>query len=52
MHRSWGGVILNANMPHSVANRGEIDHAHLVIDAEVNEWLREVFDAATAADRV
>lgn len=39
---------INANMPHSVANRSEIDRVHLVIDAGVNNWLREVFDAAKA----
>ena len=43
---------INANMPHSVANRGEIDRVHLVIDAGVNAWLREIFDTATAVGRV
>jgi len=45
---------INANMPHSVANRGEIDRIHLVIDAGANEWLREIFDAAkdTVASRL
>jgi len=28
---------------HSVANRGTEDRVHLVIDAEVNDWLGEVF---------
>ena len=34
------------NRPHSVANRGDTDRVHLVIDCVVNDWLREVLLAA------
>ncbi|ETX07763.1 MAG: hypothetical protein ETSY2_09355 [Candidatus Entotheonella gemina] len=37
---------INANMPHSLANRGTIDRVHLVIDAGVNDWLRGYFGGA------
>ena len=36
---------INANMRHSVANRGQTDRIHLVIDFRVNDWLRTVFEA-------
>jgi hypothetical protein len=41
----------NFNLPHSVENRGATDRIHLVIDCEVNDWLRAllVADAARAA---
>jgi aspartyl/asparaginyl beta-hydroxylase len=32
--------------PHSVINAGDTDRVHLVIDAEVNDWVAAVFDAA------
>ncbi len=35
--------------PHSVANRGTSDRVHLVIDADVNDWLGTLFDRAAAA---
>ncbi|HEX2747369.1 MAG TPA: aspartyl/asparaginyl beta-hydroxylase domain-containing protein [Verrucomicrobiales bacterium] len=31
---------VNVNFPHKVANRGETDRVHLVIDCAVDEWLR------------
>ena len=31
---------LNVNLPHRVNNRSHEERIHLVIDAEVNEWLR------------
>lgn len=39
----------NFNLPHSLANKGETDRIHLVIDAEVNEWIKDMFssDAVT-----
>ncbi|ETW95058.1 MAG: hypothetical protein ETSY1_32165 [Candidatus Entotheonella factor] len=40
---------INANMPHSVANRGAVDRVHLVVDAGVNDWLRGYFEGATCA---
>jgi hypothetical protein len=34
---------VNVNLPHRVNNRGERDRVHLVIDAEVNDWVRALF---------
>jgi hypothetical protein len=34
---------VNVNLPHRVSNRGSSDRIHLVIDAEVNDWVRHVF---------
>lgn len=36
----------NVNLPHSVENRGVIDRIHLVIDCQVDAWLRDVFASA------
>jgi Aspartyl/Asparaginyl beta-hydroxylase len=33
---------LRLSDPHSAANRGEADRVHMVIDAEVDEWMREM----------
>jgi hypothetical protein len=38
-----GTYYINVNLPHRVSNRGATERVHLVIDAEVNDWLREVF---------
>ena len=37
---------LRLSDPHSVANRGESDRVHLVIDALVNPWLEAVFQSS------
>lgn len=37
---------INANLPHRVANFGETDRIHLVIDCVVNEWLANIFNRA------
>jgi len=37
---------LRLSDPHSVANRGDADRVHLVIDAGVNEWIEAAFAAA------
>ena len=37
---------INANLPHSVSNKGETDRIHLVIDCKVNDWLTALFDTA------
>ena len=37
------------NLPHRVTNAGTADRVHLVIDCEVNDWLREILLAADAA---
>ena len=39
---------LNVNLPHSVTNGGDEPRVHLVVDCEVNGWLRELFSASTA----
>lgn len=38
---------LRLSDPHSVANRGETERVHLVIDAAADGWLAAQFDAAT-----
>lgn len=35
---------INANLPHRVANNGASDRIHFVMDCQVNDWLREVFN--------
>jgi hypothetical protein len=37
---------LRLSDPHRVSNRGSTDRVHLVIDASVNDWLKELFAAA------
>ncbi|HVW96147.1 MAG TPA: aspartyl/asparaginyl beta-hydroxylase domain-containing protein [Mucilaginibacter sp.] len=37
---------LNANLTHSVVNRGDKDRIHLVIDCMVNDWLTTIMNAA------
>lgn len=41
---------LDLSRPHAVANRGETDRIHLVIDAVVNEWLIGQLALAARAD--
>ena len=36
---------LDLGLPHRVQNRGTIDRIHLVIDCQLNDWLRAVIDA-------
>lgn len=38
-----GCFYTNVNLPHRVSNRGVRDRVHMVIDAEVNDWLKGVF---------
>ena len=38
---------VNVNFLHSVANAGDTDRIHLVIDCVVNEWLRNYFQPDT-----
>lgn len=33
----------NVNLPHGVDNHGTVDRIHLVIDCQVDAWLRDVF---------
>lgn len=37
---------LNVNLPHSVYNKSDFDRIHLVIDAKVNDWVKDLFDSA------
>lgn len=37
---------MNANLRHHVTNGGKTDRIHLVIDCEVNAWLRELIKSA------
>lgn len=39
---SW---YLRLSDPHSVVNRGAADRVHLVIDAEVNDWIRDLLQS-------
>ena len=39
---------LRLSDPHSVTNRGGRERVHLVIDARVNDWLRDLFQRAAA----
>lgn len=40
---------VNVDQPHSVLNRGTTDRVHLVFDAVVNDWLRELVALQTFA---
>ncbi|KAA9339015.1 aspartyl/asparaginyl beta-hydroxylase domain-containing protein [Adhaeribacter soli] len=40
---------INANLPHRLSNKGQTDRIHLVIDCEVNDWLRSVFQHSESA---
>lgn len=35
---------INANLQHHVANKGNTDRIHLVVDCKVNDWLINLFD--------
>jgi len=37
---------INANLKHRVANNGDTDRIHLVIDCKVNHWLEGIFENA------
>jgi hypothetical protein len=41
---------INFNLPHRVANRGTTDRVHLVLDCQVNDWLRGQLPAAGAPE--
>jgi hypothetical protein len=34
---------MNFNLPHHINNFSDIDRIHLVIDAKVNDWIKELF---------
>ncbi len=39
---------MNFNLPHRIANLGDTDRVHLVIDIVVNEQIREMFDSVAS----
>jgi hypothetical protein len=43
---------LRLSDPHSVANRGSSDRVHMVIDAEVNDWVANILKTTTATRNV
>jgi hypothetical protein len=38
--------------PHSVHNKSPIDRVHLVLDLEVNDWMRSIFPSETFKEKV
>jgi hypothetical protein len=42
---------INANLMHRVTNGGDTDRIHLVVDCEVNDWLKDVFTRAEKSDK-
>lgn len=46
-----GCYYVNVSLPHRVNNPGPTGRVHLVIDAEVNDWVRELFGRGTAIAR-
>ncbi len=43
---------VNVSLPHRVNNRGARDRIHLVIDADVNEWVAELFRRGRPVPRI
>jgi Aspartyl/Asparaginyl beta-hydroxylase len=43
---------INVDLPHRVNNRGSAARVHLVIDAEVNDWVRELFGRGHPIERL
>ena len=42
------GYYVNTSLPHRVSNHGSEDRVHLVIDAQVNAWVHDVFRRSCA----
>jgi hypothetical protein len=40
---------MNANLPHRVANEGNSDRIHLIVDCDVNHWLSSLI---TQSDKI
>ena len=40
---------LDFSLPHKVANNGDVDRVHLVVDCKLNDWLRSQLSACEAA---
>jgi hypothetical protein len=43
-----GCYYVNVNLPHRVNNRGTAERIHLVIDAQVNDWVHDLFRRGAA----
>ncbi len=43
---------VNVNLPHRVNNRGAAERIHLVIDADVDDWLRGLFARSPGIPRI
>src|SRR5271166_5556184 len=43
---------VNVCLPHSVENRGNLDRIHLVLELEVNDWLRGLFPPENTMERL
>jgi hypothetical protein len=43
---------VNVCMPHSVENRGDTDRIHLVLEVEVDDWVRSMFPHESLKDRL
>lgn len=43
---------LNVCLPHAVENRSPVDRIHLVVEVEVNDWVRSLFPPETVRDRL
>jgi len=42
---------LNFNLPHSIINNSPVDRIHLVIDANVNDWVKNIFSDGSISNR-
>ena len=42
---------INFNLKHHIHNDGDTDRVHLVVDGQVNDWVRAVFDQTAGAPR-
>jgi hypothetical protein len=42
---------MNFNLPHAVSNRSNTDRIHLVMDAKVNDWVKQLFDQPAACKK-
>jgi hypothetical protein len=40
---------MNFNLPHSINNKSNVNRVHLVIDGEVNEWVKNIFNDPSIA---
>lgn len=41
---------VNVNLPHKVANHGDSDRIHLVVDCLVNDWLKDLFSRSIVVE--